>query len=122
MKRVLQLEELLLFGGGILLFAQLPFTWWGFPLLILAPDIGMIGYLAGPVTGAWTYNLFHHRGFAFAIWVAGILLALPLLQLVGIILFSHVAMDRIFGYGLKHTRGFQYTHLGEIGKNAKRHA
>ncbi len=30
MKRVLQLEELLLFGGGILLFAQLPFTWWGF--------------------------------------------------------------------------------------------
>lgn len=31
-------------------------------------------------------------------------------------LFSHSAMDRIFGYGLKHENGFKFTHLREIGK------
>ncbi len=29
---------------------------------------------------------------------------------------GHSAMDRVFGYGLKYTTGFQDTHLGKIGK------
>jgi len=36
--------------------------------------------------------------------------------LVGIILFSHSAMDRVFGYGLKYPDSFKNTHLGKIGK------
>jgi hypothetical protein len=40
---------------------------------------------------------------------------LPIIQLIGTILFIHIAMDRIFGYGLKYDKGFKFTHLGEIG-------
>jgi hypothetical protein len=38
------------------------------------------------------------------------------LQVSGIVLIGHAAMDRLFGYGLKYEKGFKFTHLGEIGK------
>ncbi len=101
---------------GIYLFSLLPYQWWRFLLLILAPDIGMIGYLAGDKLGAFSYNLFHHKGVAIAIYLVGAYLSSPVMQLTGVILFSHSALDRMLGYGLKYERGFKYTHLGEIGK------
>ncbi|NAS10452.1 DUF4260 domain-containing protein [Poritiphilus flavus] len=116
MKTTLKLEEVLQFGFGVYLFSLLPFAWWWFPALILLPDIGMLGYLMGNRVGAFFYNLFHHKGLALAIYLLGVYLALPLWQLVGVILFSHAAMDRIVGYGLKYEKGFKFTHLGEIGK------
>lgn len=119
MKAVLKFEELLLFSGGVVLFAQLPYAWWSFPALILLPDIGMLGYLAGPRSGALTYNLFHHRGLAFAVGVAGLTLGNEGMQLAGLILFCHTALDRLLGYGLKYEKGFTFTHLGEIGSKTK---
>lgn len=115
MKILLKTEELLMFVLGIYLFSLLDFQWWWFLVLILAPDIGMVGYLFGPKIGAASYNIFHHKGVAVLIYLVGSYLSLPLWQLVGAILFSHSAMDRILGYGLKYDRGFKYTHLGEIG-------
>jgi hypothetical protein len=117
MKTILKLEELALFLLGIFLFTQLPFAWWWFLVLILAPDIGMVGYLFGNKAGAISYNIFHHRGIAVAIYLAGIYFQSDVTQLIGIILFSHAAMDRIFGYGLKYEKGFKFTHLGEIGND-----
>jgi len=119
MNTTLKLEELALFLLGIFLFAQLPFAWWWFLVLILTPDIGMIGYLFGNKSGAFTYNLFHHRGTAIACYLIGIYTQSEITQLIGIILFSHAAMDRLFGYGLKYEKGFKFTHLGEIGHNSK---
>jgi len=116
MNAILKLEEALMFALGIYLFTQLDYAWWWFLVLILAPDIGMVGYAFGNKAGAISYNLFHHKGLAIAIYLTGIFLSLPLVQLIGIILFSHASMDRIFGYGLKYDKGFKYTHLGEIGK------
>ena len=115
MNAVLKLEEVLIFALGIYLFSLLNYQWWWFLVLILTPDMGMLGYLFGPKVGALSYNLFHHRGLAVAIYLTGIYLSLPLCQLIGIILFSHASLDRIFGYGLKYDKGFRYTHLGEIG-------
>lgn len=115
MKNSLKLEEVLLFGLGVYLFSLLPFEWWWFLVLILVPDIGMLGYLFGNKTGALTYNLFHHKGVAIAIYLTGSYLSMPMIQLIGVILFAHSAMDRIFGYGLKYNKGFKFTHLGEIG-------
>jgi len=114
MKTILKLEELALFLLGIFLFTQLPFAWWWFLALILAPDIGMVGYLFGNKAGAISYNIFHHRGVAVAIYLAGIYFQSDVTQLIGIILFSHAAMDRIFGYGLKYEKGFKFTHLGDL--------
>lgn len=115
MKTVLKLEEILMFVLGIYLFNQLDYAWWWFLVLILAPDIGMIGYLFNNKIGALTYNLFHHKGLAILVYLAGVYFSIPLCQLIGIILFSHSALDRAMGYGLKFDKGFKFTHLGEIG-------
>ncbi|CAM4286404.1 DUF4260 domain-containing protein [Zobellia roscoffensis] len=116
MKQLLKTEELVMFLFGIYIFSLLPYAWWWFLVLLLTPDIGMLGYLLGNKEGAITYNIFHHKGIALAIYIIGAYLSEPIVQLTGIILFSHAAMDRIFGYGLKYDKGFKFTHLGEIGK------
>lgn len=115
MQTTLKIEELAMFLAGIFAFSFLSFEWWWFLVLFLVPDIGMIGYALGNKTGAAVYNLWHHKGIAIAIGIAGIILGNEILQLTGIILFSHASFDRMLGYGLKYYRGFKFTHLGEIG-------
>jgi len=114
MKTILKIEELALFLLSIFLFSQLSFAWWWFLVLILAPDIGMIGYAFGNKVGAFSYNLFHHRAIAILIYLAGIYFDSEITVLIGVILFAHAAMDRMFGYGLKYEKGFKFTHLGEL--------
>ena len=38
------------------------------------------------------------------------------LHRVGVIWTAHIAMDRLFGYGLKLESGFRDTHLAEMGR------
>ncbi|MBP4139529.1 DUF4260 domain-containing protein [Flavobacterium geliluteum] len=116
MKNIIKLESLGLFILGIYLFSLLNYDWWWFLILILGPDISILGYVFGNKTGACSYNLFHHQGIAILLYLLGIFFANLSLQLLGIIMFSHSAMDRFFGYGLKLRKGFKFTHLGEIGK------
>lgn len=114
MKTTLQLEEIGLFLFGIFLFNQLDYVWWWFLVLILAPDLSMLGYVFGNKIGAITYNFFHHRGIAIMIYLLGIYTSNNLMQLSGIILFAHSSMDRMMGYGLKYEIGFKFTHLGNL--------
>jgi len=116
MNTLLKLEELGQFLLSIVLFSQLDYAWWVFPACLLLPDLSMIGYWAGPKTGAWLYNFFHHKFVAVAVLILGFYLNNPLISLIGIILFGHSAMDRFFGYGLKFKDDFKNTHLGWIGK------
>jgi Domain of unknown function (DUF4260) len=116
MKSIIKLEEFGLFLFGIYLFNQLDYAWWWFLVLILTPDFSMIGYVFGNKSGAFLYNLVHHRGIAILIYLTGIYFSNHLIQLTGIILFAHSSMDRMMGYGLKYETGFKFTHLGEIGK------
>ncbi len=116
MNTLLKLEELGQFLLSIILFSQLEYAWWVFPTCILLPDLSMIGYLATPKTGACLYNFFHHKLVAIAIFILGFWIGSSLITLIGVILFGHSAMDRIFGYGLKFNDNFKNTHLGWIGK------
>jgi hypothetical protein len=118
MKRTIALEEAAMFVLSIYLFSQLSFAWWWFVLLILAPDLSMLGYLINTRIGAMMYNLFHHKGVAVIIYIAGLYFHNETMQLIGIILFGHSSMDRMMGYGLKYPDSFQNTHLGLIGKSA----
>ncbi|HEY0978553.1 MAG TPA: DUF4260 domain-containing protein [Flavobacteriales bacterium] len=129
MKNLLKLEELaqFLLCLAALMFLSVP--GWVYPLLLLGPDIGMLGYLVGPRVGAFTYNLFHHKGLALLIILAGSVVMMDgniwsetfrediRLIVIGLILYGHASMDRMFGYGLKFGDSFQHTHLGWIGKN-----
>lgn len=116
MKQSLKLEEFGQFTLSILLFSHLDYAWWIFPTLILLPDLSMIGYAFNTKVGAFTYNLFHHKLLAIGIFATGFWLGNSAVELTGIILFGHAAMDRIFGYGLKYPDDFKHTHLGWIGK------
>ncbi|WP_109302415.1 DUF4260 domain-containing protein [Aquimarina sp. AU474] len=118
MKTTVQLEEIAMLLLGIHLFSLLSYSWWLFLALFFVPDIGMFGYFINNKFGAFTYNIFHHKGIAIALYLVGVYLSNDILLLVGIILFSHSAFDRILGYGLKLKKGFKFTHLGEIGKKS----
>jgi hypothetical protein len=116
MKNLLKLEEFLLFCFSLLLFSGLDYSWGLFALLFFAPDLSMLGYLANPRLGAWTYNLIHHKGLAITLYAFGYLLTVPWFMFAGTLLLAHSSFDRVLGYGLKHEDAFQNTHLGKIGR------
>jgi hypothetical protein len=113
MKTALRIEEAFLFLLAVFLFYRLPFAWWWFPLLLFVPDVGMVGYAAGPRVGAVVYNAVHHRALAVALYLLGFMVSVPILQLAGIILFAHSTLDRVFHYGLKFPDRFSHTHLSD---------
>jgi hypothetical protein len=88
---------------------------WAFLVFLLAPDVSLAGYLAGPRVGAVTYNLAHTYAFPVAL-AAGCLLAgepgLPVQ--IALIWAAHIGIDRVLGLGLKYPTAFKDTHLGRI--------
>lgn len=116
MKNLLKAEEAAILGICLYVLFFFGAPWWWYLLLVLGPDISMIGYAGGNRTGAFLYNLFHHKGIAVLVAVTGFLLPSQALMLSGIVIMGHSSMDRMFGYGLKTEKGFKYTHLGTIGK------
>lgn len=115
MRALIKVEELFLFALSIFLFGQLDYAWWWYLVLFLAPDVGMLGYLASPAVGAITYNVLHHKGIAVTLYVLGAFVGNPLLQFSGLIILGHSSLDRVLGYGLKYSDAFTHTHLGRIG-------
>ena len=119
MRLKLTLEETVLFAADIYVFTMLPFAWWWFPLLILAPDISILGYVINSRAGAAVYNFFHHKGIAVIVFVSGWIWSIPGLQLIGLILFAHSCLDRMLGLGLKYPDHFQHTHLGWFNEESE---
>ena len=116
MKTLLSLEEVAQLALAIFLINLQPIVlpWWAWAGLFLAPDVGMLGYLAGPRIGAWCYNLFHHKTVAAAFIGAGLILPSPVWLVAGLLLWAHSSFDRVMGYGLKKESGFTDTHLGSL--------
>ena len=126
MKNLLRLEEVAQFLVCLAILIGFNVEWWVYLLLLLGPDIGMLGYLINSRVGAVTYNVLHHKGLALVILLIGFFLVpyaltdtadgiAETLRLAGVILYGHASMDRIFGYGLKFGDNFHHTHLGWIG-------
>ena len=113
-----------MFFTAVLAYAHWHLNWMWFAVLLLAPDLSMLGYLAGPRIGARCYNLGHTYATALLVLAAGLgasLVGHPRLALLGIGLIwcAHIGMDRAIGYGLKSTDGFHTTHLGPRGRNKR---
>lgn len=45
------------------------------------------------------------------IYFIGLMLDLRIMMLIGVILFAHSSLDRVFDYGLKYKDDFKHTHL-----------
>lgn len=110
-----RLEGFVLLLAAVSTFARLGQSWWLFIILLLAPDLFMLGYLAGPRVGAAVYNFGHLLLWPLLLIGVGVLAVNPLLTALGAIWLAHIGMDRALGYGFKLTTGFRDTHLGKIG-------
>jgi Domain of unknown function (DUF4260) len=114
---LLRLEQATLAAAGLAIFLVAGGPWWLFPLLLLLPDVSMVGYLAGPRVGAIAYNAVHNLVLAGAVLGIGWWADAGWPVLVGAILLAHVGVDRTSGYGLKLPTDFKDTHLGRIGRS-----
>ena len=113
-KYIIRLEGLVFFLLSLVLYYQISGNWLIFALLILAPDISMLGYLKNKQLGAIAYNLGHNYILALAVVVYGFLSANNFIVSLGLILTAHTGMDRFFGYGLKYASGFKDTHIQKL--------
>lgn len=91
-------------------------VWWLLIPVFFAPDLSFFCYAAGPRIGAFCYNFVHQYGFGLVLLMLGSLSGNTLLLELGALWFAHSGFDRMLGYGLKTTEGFQHTHLGMIGR------
>ncbi|MBY0098209.1 DUF4260 domain-containing protein [Mesobacillus maritimus] len=113
-KIMLHIEGLAVFVLSVYLYSENEYSWGMFLLLLLAPDISMIGYLINSKVGAKCYNLFHTYSLSITIVIVGLLLSNQLVLAVGLIWSAHIGMDRAIGYGLKYTTNFKDTHLNRV--------
>jgi hypothetical protein len=113
---LLRIEGLVVATATAVIYARMGASWWLFAALWLAPDLSMLGYLAGPCQGARIYNAFHtYVGpgvLALCSLMPGAHIVLPL----ALIWANHIGVDRLLGYGLKYGDGFGFTHLSRLGK------
>ena len=114
MKITLKLEYISGLLFSVYLFSRLPYAWWLYLALFFTPDIAIIGYLFNTKIGAFLYNLTHHLGTAFGLYMVGSYLNLGTVELIGIVWLGHLFFDRIFGFGLKYIDSFRHTHLRNI--------
>ena len=113
---LLRLEGAALLAAAAVLYAQTAAPWWLFAVLVLAPDLSLLGYLAGPRSGAIAYNAVHTTLGPIILWLLGQFWLSPDATAVALIWLAHIGADRMLGYGLKYGAGFGYTHLGRIGR------
>lgn len=112
--RLLRVEGLAIAIGALVLYFRFDYGWLLLMLLILAPDLSMIGYAGGPVAGAVTYDIVHTYTLPVALGVVGVVGDLGTSIQIALIWIAHIGVDRFLGYGLKYPTGFKDTHLQRV--------
>ncbi|MEX2538551.1 MAG: DUF4260 domain-containing protein [Actinomycetota bacterium] len=115
---LLRIEGAAALGAAVFLYERYGQAWWLFAVLLLAPDLSAVGYLAGPRIGAYAYDLVHIELWPLVLIAIGIATDHPMLYAIGLIWIAHIGMDRVLGFGLKYPSAFGDTHLGKMGNPA----
>ncbi|GJE03577.1 DUF4260 domain-containing protein [Methylobacterium isbiliense] len=115
-RTLLRLEGLGVLVAATVAYGQQDRGWWLYAALFLAPDLTMLGYLAGRRAGATLYNFGHWYALPLACMAWGSFAQAPLLVTVGLIWAAHIGFDRALGYGLKYASGFGISHLGLLAR------
>jgi len=111
---LLRAEGVVVGGAAVTLYFNAGYPWWLFALLILAPDLSALGYLASPKVGATTYNLAHTYSLPVFLGVIGVVTDADHALQVALIWLAHIGFDRAMGYGLKYPSAFKDTHLQRV--------
>src|SRR5687768_952068 len=96
---LLRLEGLVVFVASLAAYVAIEGSWTLFALLLLVPDLGMIGYLSGPRVGALTYNAVHTYAAPALVGALGYAGLLDGGWPYCLIWIAHIAMDRALGFG-----------------------
>ncbi len=113
-RRLLHAEGAVVFLAATLLYFHGGHPWWLYLVLALAPDLSMLGYLAGPRAGAAAYDTAHTYVLPVALAALGVVSDVGTLTAVGLVWIAHIGVDRAVGYGLKYPSGFKDTHLQRV--------
>ncbi|MEJ0092121.1 MAG: DUF4260 domain-containing protein [Methylocella sp.] len=115
---LLRAEGLAVAVASIAAFGRIDGSWLLFATLILAPDLSMLVYLAGPRLGAAAYNAVHIYLGPLALLGGAAALASPTGIAIALIWSAHIGIDRALGY-VKYGDAFTSTHLGRIGARSE---
>jgi Domain of unknown function (DUF4260) len=113
-KFLMHLEGGVLLVMALFLYGWTGGNWWLFALLLLAPDLAMVGYMKDAKLGAVIYNFFHIYLWPALLGVIGLWSGNALLIQLGLIWLAHIGMDRMLGYGLKYPTEFKDTHFSRV--------
>lgn len=111
---LLRIEGAAAFIGSLALYFNAGGELLPLVLLILAPDLSMVGYLVNTRVGAMAYNLVHTYILPGALLALGLLTNTAVISQIALIWLAHVSMDRMVGYGLKYPTEFKDTHLQRV--------
>lgn len=89
-------------------------NWYVIILIWLSFDLSAIGYLVNKKVGSITYNLVHNYILVLLLVASGIFWGNDYLTFIGVILASHVGIDRFLGFGLKYPSDFKHTHIQKL--------
>src|SRR5262249_54936192 len=105
-KILLHAEGLALFIAAIVLYAYTQGNGWAFLLLVLTPDLSMIGYRVNPRVGSMLYNAVHTSALPIALLVIGWVTGGMSVFHIALIWLAHIGADRALGFGLKYATEF----------------
>lgn len=114
MRKTLRFEGLVVFLLAVGFYFLNDYSLILFLVLLLAPDVGMIGYTINTKAGAALYNFFHTYSIPLLLIFLSMFTKQDTLLMIALIWTAHIGMDRALGYGLKYSSGFKDTHLGKL--------
>ena len=110
-RHYLRAEGMVFAGVALITYFTFDGPLWILLLLVLAPDLSMLGYFMGPRVGSTIYNTVHTYALPLVMGVASTVTDTRLVLLVALVWVGHIGADRALGYGLKYESGFKDTHL-----------
>lgn len=110
-RTLLRIEGVAVLAAATAAYYALGGPLWLYAVLFFAPDLGMVGYLATPRVGSWTYNAAHTYALPAVLFGVGVWGAVPWAAPVAAVRAAHIGFDRGLAYGLKFPTGFGDTHL-----------
>ncbi len=111
---LLHIEGLTVLVGAVALYAHQGGSWLLFALLLLAPDLSMIGYVVNPRVGSVMYNAAHFYTVPALVLGLSLAASVPTGVLIGLIWSAHIGLDRTLGFGLKYPTAFKDSHLQRV--------
>ena len=109
----MRVEALVFLLVAFAVYYTLNYSWLWFFVLVLVPDVSLLGYLVSKRVGAISYNIGHTYTLPVALIAFGIFVVTSQVAVMfGIVWFVHIAFDRALGLGLKK-EDFKTTHLSK---------